>query len=58
MNQLYRSPCGDDAIASFMAKNITFLLEKQQQIYVKNFKFITGCKANSDTHKTAMIYAP
>ena len=25
-------------------------------IYVKNFKFINGCTANNDTHKTAKIF--
>ena len=46
-------PYGDDAIASFMAKNKTFWLEKQQ---ISNFKFINGCKANKDLHKTAKIF--
>ena len=25
-------------------------------MYVKSFKFINGCKANNDTHKTANIF--
>ena len=25
-------------------------------MYKKNFKFINGCKANKDTHKTAKIF--
>ena len=25
-------------------------------MYIKNFKFINGCKANKDTHKTANIF--
>ena len=27
-----------------------------KMIYVKNFKFINGCEANKDTHKTAKIF--
>ena len=39
-----------------MAKNKTFILEKTAKINEKNFKFINGCKANKDTHKTAKLF--
>ena len=50
------SSCGDDAIASFTAKNKTFWLEKSNIICTKNCKFINGCKANKNTHKTAKSF--
>ena len=34
----------------------SFLTGSIKIIYVKNFKFINGCKANNDTHTTARIF--
>ena len=43
-------------VASFFAViYVSLLFSLQPSIYVKNFNFVNGCKANNETYKTAKI---
>ena len=47
---------GRKSLANELLARSRVVYFKYIKIYVKNFKFINGCMANKDTHKSAKIF--